>query len=94
MVRHKSICDKRQIRSKKGLRSNGKAYEDYNKKPHPLSAPAKSVDRRCLKCQETFSSDGLRICPECTEVNDGLSLGNLELVHQKHPRLKKSLPST
>ncbi len=26
--------------------------------------------RKCMKCQKQFKSAGMRICPECTQINE------------------------
>ena len=50
---------------------------------HRKVTPKNGIERKCLKCNQSFIADGKfnRICPECTKVNEWLCHAAIE-VHQ------------
>ena len=49
--------------------SNSKAEQEQRRSYKKPKEIIPSIKRVCLKCQAEFDSDGLRICPMCTESN-------------------------
>lgn len=48
-------------------------------KPDPLIQTKQVKTRLCLKCRESFQSQGLFICPSCTVENENLHLSKQEI---------------
>lgn len=62
----------------KGIQMGRPREYKYYGKPPAMLGPVKV--RSCLKCRKEFNSDGLRICPECTEENQKTVRSKRDLV--------------